>query len=86
MTIYTGNIPYSLSDEELKDLFEQFGKVKGIKIIKDKFSGRSKGFGFIEMETDEEEEAAIRELNRHIIMGRNLVVAKAHSEKGFERR
>lgn len=86
MTIYTGNIPYNLSDDELKDLFERFGKVKGIKIIKDKHSGRSKGFGFIEMENDEAEEAAIRELNRHIIMGRNLVVARAHSEKGYERR
>ena len=83
MTIYVGNIPYSLKEEELKELFQKYGQVTGIKVITDKFSGRSKGFAFIEMESDEQEDNAVRELNRHIILGRNLVVAKAHSKKGY---
>jgi RNA recognition motif-containing protein len=84
MTVYVGNIPYSLKEEELKELFQQYGKVTAIKVITDKFSGRSKGFAFIEMESEEEEAIAVRELNRKIILGRNLVVAKAHSKKGYE--
>ena len=84
MTIYVGNIPYNLKEEELKGIFEQYGKVTSVKLITDKFTGRSKGFGFIEMESEEQEDEAVKELNRHIVMGRNLVVAKAHSKKGYE--
>ena len=84
MTIYVGNIPYSLKEEEMKEIFQQYGKVTSIKIVSDKYTSRSKGFGFIEMETDEQEDVAVQELNRHIILGRNLVVAKAHSKKGYE--
>jgi RNA recognition motif-containing protein len=84
MTIYAGNIPYSLKEEELKELFQQYGQVTSIKVITDKYSGRSKGFAFIEMESDEQEEVAIKELNRHVILGRNLVVARAHSKKGYD--
>jgi len=84
MTIYVGNIPYNLKEEEMKGIFEQYGKVTSIKLITDKFTGRSKGFGFIEMESEEQEDEAVKELNRHIVLGRNLVVAKAHSKKGYE--
>jgi len=84
MTIYVGNIPYSLKEDELREIFQQYGTITSIKVVTDKYSGRSKGFAFIEMETDEQEDNAVRELNRHIILGRNLVVAKAHSKKGYE--
>ena len=84
MTIYVGNIPYNLKEEEMNGIFEQYGKVTSIKLITDKFTGRSKGFGFIEMESEEQEDEAVKELNRHIVLGRNLVVAKAHSKKGYE--
>ena len=84
MTVYVGNIPYNLKEEELKGIFEQYGKIASIKLVSDKFTGRSKGFGFIEMESEEQEDEAVKELNRHIILGRNLVVAKAHSKKGYE--
>jgi len=84
MTVYVGNIPYNLKEDEMTGIFEQYGKVTSLKLITDKFTGRSKGFAFIEMESEEQEDEAVKELNRHIVLGRNLVVAKAHSKKGYE--
>ncbi|KPK84572.1 MAG: hypothetical protein AMS27_09570 [Bacteroides sp. SM23_62_1] len=84
MTIYVGNIPYSLKEEDLKEVFKEYGNIVSIKLITDKFTGRSKGFGFIEMENDEQEELAINECNRKVVAGRNLVVSKAHSKKGYD--
>ena len=86
MTLYVGNIPYTVKEEELKEIFQEHGTVTSIKIITDKYTGRSKGFGFVEMENDEQEEAAIKECNRKEIQERNLVVAKAHSRKGYNER
>jgi RNA recognition motif-containing protein len=63
---------------------DKFCKIVSIKIITDKFSGRSKGFGFVEMETEEQEELAIKECNRCVVSGRSIVVSKAHSRKGYE--
>jgi RNA recognition motif-containing protein len=83
MTLYVGNIPYALKEEDLKAVFEEHGQVVSLKIITDKYTGRSKGFGFIEMENEEQEEKAINECNRKEINERNLVVAKAHSKKGY---
>lgn len=84
MTIYIGNIPYAIRENEIAEVFQKFGKVVSIKIVTDKFSGRSKGFGFVEMETDEQEELAIKECNRCVVAGRSIVVSKAHSKKGYE--
>jgi RNA recognition motif-containing protein len=84
MTIYAGNIPYSLKEEELREIFRPYGNITSLKFITDKYSGRSKGFAFIEMETDEQEDNAVKELDKHIVLGRNMVVAKAHSKKGYE--
>lgn len=86
MTLYVGNIPYAVKEEELKEIFQEFGTVTSIKIITDKYTGRSKGFGFVEMENDEQEETAVNECNRKEIHERNLVVAKAHSKKGYNER
>lgn len=83
MTLYVGNIPYGVKEEELKEVFQEYGTVSSIKIVTDKYTGRSKGFGFVEMENDEQEELAVNECNRKEIHERNLVVAKAHSRKGY---
>ena len=77
MNIYVGNIPYRLSEGELKEIFQEYGAVESVKIITDKFTGRSKGFGFIEMPNDEEARKAIDELNEAEVDGRNLRVNEA---------
>jgi RNA recognition motif-containing protein len=74
MNIYVGNLPFNLGEEDLKEIFEEYGAVNEAKIISDKFSGRSKGFGFVEMESDEEANNAIKELNNAEVSGRNIKV------------
>jgi len=78
MTIYVGNIAYTMTIEELKELFQTYGTVTGVKIIVDKQSSRSKGYGFVDMERDEDGEAAIRALNNTQVKGRNIKVNNAH--------
>lgn len=77
MNIYVGNISRQVSEEELKDLFAAFGDVTKASIIKDKFTGESRGFGFIEMSNDEEAENAINELNGKDVQGRTITVSQA---------
>jgi len=79
MNIYVGNLPYASTEEEVKTLFEQFGKVVSVKIIMDKFSGKSKGFGFVEMEDEATSESAIEALNNSEFQGNNLRVSKARA-------
>ena len=74
MNIYVGNLPFNLGEEDLKEIFEEYGAVSEAKIISDKFSGRSKGFGFVEMDSDEEANNAIKELNNAEVGGRNIKV------------
>jgi RNA recognition motif-containing protein len=74
MNIYVGNLSWSMTDEDLTSLFSQFGAVTSAKILKDKMNGRSKGFGFVEMENQEEAQAAIAGLNDTENQGRKLVV------------
>ena len=74
MNIYVGNLPFNLGEEDLKEIFEEYGEVSTVKIISDKFTGRSKGFGFVEMENDGEAGNAIKELNNDEISGRNIKV------------
>jgi RNA recognition motif-containing protein len=81
MNIYVGNIAYSSTEEDLGNLFSEYGNVTSVKIIKDKYSGRSKGFGFIEMESEESGERAVAELDGREVGGRNLRVNKAHSRE-----
>ena len=78
MTIYVGNIPYSMTEDDLQKIFGEHGSVQSAKIIVNKFNGRSKGFGFVDMENDSIEETAISELDGKDIDGRNLRVIKAH--------
>ncbi len=74
MNIYVGNLPFNMGEEDLKEIFEEYGDVASTKIVSDKFSGRSKGFGFVEMSNDSEATNAIKELNNAEVSGRNIKV------------
>ena len=86
MNIYVGNLRYNLTEEALKSIFEEFGDVASVKIIKDKFSGESKGFGFVEMPSDDDAKKAIAELNGRDIDGRSLRVNEARPREERPRR
>lgn len=75
--LYVGNLPYSFTDSTLEELFAQSGEVASSTVIMDRDSGRSKGFGFVEMASDGEADAAIEKFNGHEIDGRPLKVDKA---------
>jgi RNA recognition motif-containing protein len=72
--IYVGNLNYRMTEESLQELFTKYGEVVSAKIIKDKYSGRSKGFGFVEMANKDDGEKAIKELNDSEVDGRNIRV------------
>jgi RNA recognition motif-containing protein len=86
MNIFVGSLPFRLEETELKELFEEYGEVASAKIITDKFSGRSKGFGFVEMPNDEEAQRAIDGLNSTEIGGRAIVVNKSEEKKDSDRK
>ncbi|MBI4050075.1 MAG: RNA-binding protein [Candidatus Doudnabacteria bacterium] len=75
--LYVGSLPYKTTDADLKDTFSQAGTVVSATVISDKFSGRSKGFGFVEMASDEEAQKAIEMFNGKEMDGRNIVVNEA---------
>lgn len=81
MTIYVGNISYTLSEEDIGKIFEVMGKVESVKLIRDKRTGKSKGYCFIEMADKKEAMEAINTLDGKEVAGRNLRVIKAHSTK-----
>src|SRR5882757_9398339 len=74
MNIYVGNLSWNLKDQDLSNLFASHGEVISAKIVNDKFTNRSKGFGFVEMANDAEAQAAITALNGTEVDGRNIVV------------
>jgi RNA recognition motif-containing protein len=82
MNIYVGNVSYNVTEEDLKQAFEGFGQVASVSMIKDKFSGQSKGFGFVEMPVKEEAQAAIGGLNGKELKGRKLNVNEARPRTG----
>jgi len=82
MNIYVGNLSWTMTDDDLKNLFTQFGTVGSAKILKDKMNGRSKGFGFVEMEDDEAAKTAISQLNESEVMGRKLIVNESQPREG----
>ncbi|MBN1187801.1 MAG: RNA-binding protein [Bacteroidales bacterium] len=77
MNIFVGNLDYKVNENDLEGLFEEYGTVVSSKIITDKLSGRSKGFGFIVMEDDAEAKQAIKDLNGAMLKNRELVVNEA---------
>jgi len=84
MNIYCGNLSYDLSEEELREAFAAHGAVDDARVIQDKFSGKSRGFGFVEMPNDEEAKAAITALNGTMLKGRELTAneARPREERG----
>ena len=77
MNIYVGNLPYSVTESELRESFSSFGEVSRVNLITDKFTGQSKGFGFVEMDKNSEADAAIKGLNGTDMKGRNITVNQA---------
>ncbi|MCX6302274.1 MAG: RNA-binding protein [Bacteroidia bacterium] len=74
MNIYVGSLHFKMNEAELRELFEEYGEVASAKIIFDKYSGKSKGFGFVEMPNEAEAKKAIEELNGNEIQGRKIIV------------
>ena len=79
MNIYVGNLNYKLQESELEDVFREYGEVSSVKLIKDKYTGKAKGFGFVEMPDDEAANKAIEELDGTELSGRQMKVNKARS-------
>lgn len=77
MNIYVGNLSYGLTEDQLQQLFEQYGSVNNVTIIKDNYTGKSKGFGFVEMDSQNEAEEAIKQLNGNSVDGRDIKVNQA---------
>jgi RNA recognition motif-containing protein len=84
MNIFVGNLSYELRDDELEQLFTEYGEVSSVKVITDKFTGRSKGFGFVEMPNDGDAAKAIEGLDGREVRNRNLKVNKAMPPKKRE--
>ena len=77
MRIYVGNLPYEATEQDLSEAFAEFGEVETVSMVTDKFTGRSRGFAFVEMPTKAEGEAAVEGLNGKAFLNRNLVVNEA---------
>ncbi|OQX97987.1 MAG: RNA-binding protein [Bacteroidetes bacterium 4572_117] len=85
MNIYVGNLHYDIGEDDLEEVFREFGEVTSVKIISDKFSGRSKGFGFVDMPIDADGHKAIEELNDVDLKGRNMKVNQAREKSDNSR-
>ena len=84
--VYVGNLPHSIGEAELKELFEQKGKVDSVTIIRDNDTGRSRGFAFVDMASEEDARKAIEALNAYSLEGRNLTVNEARPKSDNRRR
>ena len=81
MNIFVGSLPFKIEEADVKELFEAFGEVSSVKLINDRETGRSKGFGFVEMPDDEAAKKAIADLNGTDVGGRSIVVNQAEERK-----
>jgi RNA recognition motif-containing protein len=77
VNIYVGNLSYGIKESDLKEIFEEYGETSSVRIIKDKMTSKSKGFGFVEMDNDSEAREAISNLNEAELQGRKMVVNEA---------
>jgi len=77
MNIYVGNLPYSVTDSDLRETFSRFGEVAQVNLITDRFTGESKGFAFVDMTSNSQADAAIKSLNGTDMKGRNITVNQA---------
>jgi RNA recognition motif-containing protein len=85
MNIFVAKLDYGVQESDLQPLFEEFGEVNSVKIIMDKFTGRSKGFGFVDMPNDEEALEAINNLDGRELQGRQMVVKKSEPKERSDR-
>jgi len=81
MNIFVGNLNYSITEDDMREIFEEYGELTSVKLITDKFTGRSKGFGFVEMADADEAKKAIEELNGAEVEGRSMVVNESIEKK-----
>jgi len=81
MNIYVGQLPYSVTEEELREMFLKFGEVSSLNLIMDRYSGQSKGFGFIEMPNNSEADQAIKGLNKSMLKGREIKVNQSEERR-----
>jgi RNA recognition motif-containing protein len=87
MDIFIGSLPFKMTEDQIRELFEKFGKVSSVRIVKDKITRQNKGFGFVEMPDDKEALNAIKSLNKTEVMDRKLIVSKSEEKKeGTKRR
>jgi len=84
--LYVGSLPYSITEDQLRELFEPYGALDSVRIISDKYTGQSKGFGFVEMANEDDAQKAIEGVNGKETGGRTLVVNEARPEQPRERR
>ena len=84
--IFVGGIPFTTSEDTVRDLFSQHGQVQSVNIIKDKYTGRSRGFAFVEMGTEEEAKEAMDKLNGFNLEGRNIIVKEALPKPDYQDR
>ena len=85
MDIYVGQLPYNVDESELKELFIEFGEIASINLVMDRYSGRSKGFGFIDMPNNSEADTAIRALNKSMLKGRDIKVNQVQKQRRDKR-
>ena len=85
MNIYVGRLPYEVTEEDLQEAFKAFGEVVSVKVIKDEYNGKSKGFGFVEMPDRYEANKAIKELDNSELKGRSIMVNQANPQRGGNR-
>jgi RNA recognition motif-containing protein len=81
MNIYVGQLPYSVTEEELREMFLAYGEVSSLNLIMDRYTGQSKGFGFIEMPNNSEADQAIKGLNKSMMKGREIKVNQAEERR-----
>lgn len=83
--LFVGSLPFSVTDDQLEELFKQFGTVVSAKVIMDRYTNRSRGFGFVEMSSDEEAKAAIEGMSGKDVEGRSITVNEARPQENRER-
>lgn len=81
MNIYLGQLPYNVNEEELREIFSEYGEIASLNLVKDRFSGQSKGFGFIEMPNNSEADKAIKALNKSMLKGREIKVNQSEERR-----
>ncbi len=86
MNIFVGNLNYSITEDDIREIFEEYGELSSVKLITDKFTGKSKGFGFVEMADADEAKKAIEELNGAEVEGRTMVVNESIEKKRENRK